>query len=408
MRLVFTCLILLLLLSTIPVIAQDEAEATETPEPPITITIWWPDSFARVNDRDINPLLLEQTEAFAAQFPNLIFEHRLKAVGQPGGIMATLRSASNAARAVLPTLTLVRRQDLIFARASGYIQSIEGFPSLIQGDLNHALQLGQVDNTLYAAPYLLELQHMVYRPAEDVNYSDWSFDAVLNRGESFVFPAGRVNSLNDVLALQYIESSGFPAFSTGLSLNETALSSLFDFYQSAQENEILDDSILNYSTTANYIDDFIDGDINAAVLSSSRYLQLASEDDSLAIAPIPAANGTSSTFMNAWMWVMVTQDSDKQAIALEYLNWLFDTGRQAEVARDVMMLPSRESAMNEGLAADIDPAFFINMIENAVLPLSESEIGIIGREIQNQFALILTGEQSAEDALEAVMAVSGE
>lgn len=408
MRVMMTCLTLVLILSAFPVIAQDNAEATETPEAPITITIWWPDSFARENDSDINPLLLEQTNEFAEQFSTVIFEHRLKAVGQPGGIMSTLRSASNAARGVLPTLTLVSRQDLILARSSTYLQSLEGFPSSIQGDLHNALQLGQVDNTLYGAPYLLELQHMIYRPTSGVNYENWSFNAVLERNETFVFPASRVNSLNDVLTLQYIESGGFSTFSGELVLDESALSGIYDFYQSASESEILTDSLLDYSNSSNYLDDFMHGDINSAVMNSTQYLELATEDDSLELAPIPTETGASSSFMNGWMWVMITQDAEEQDIAIDYLNWMFDTERQAEIARDVMMIPSRESAMNAGLANGIDPAFYIEMIENAILPLSESEIGIIGREIQSQFASILTGEQSAEDALNAVIEVTGE
>lgn len=408
MRVMMRCLSLLLLLLSLPVIAQDDAEATETPEPLTTITIWWPDSFARENDSDINSLLLEQTEAFANQYTNIIFEHRLKAVGQAGGIMSTLRSASNAARGALPTLTLVRRQDLIFARASAYLQSIEGFPSSIQGDLNNALTLGQVDNTLYGAPYLLELQHLVYRPTNGINYDDWSFGAVLERGESFTFPAGRVNSLNDVLALQYIESSNLSAINEALTLDESALASVFDFYQSASNAEILNPELLDYSLSNNYLADFIAGDINSAVFNSSRYLSLVAEDDNLAIAPIPTETGTSTSFINGWMWVMVTHEAEEQTIAIDYLNWMFDSGRQAEIARDVMMIPSRESAMLDGLAHDIDPTFYIEMIENAILPLSESEVGVIGREIQSQFASILTREQSAEDALDAVIAVAGE
>ncbi len=106
-------LILLLLLSS-QVIAQDEpAEVTETPVPPITITIWWPDTFARVNDTEINPLLIEQANAFLEDNPNILFDHRLKPVGQTGGIMSTLQSAGNVARGALPTLTLLRRQDLL-------------------------------------------------------------------------------------------------------------------------------------------------------------------------------------------------------------------------------------------------------------------------------------------------------
>ncbi len=393
-------LILLLLLSS-QVIAQDEpAEVTETPMPPITITIWWPDSFARVNDSEINPILIDQANDFLENNPNIMFDHRLKPVGQTGGIMSTLRTASNVARGALPTLTLVRRQDLLFAQSSNYLQSLEGFPSSIQGDLNNALQLGQVNEVLYGVPYLLELQHMVYRPTENINYENWTFDSVLARDEAFTFPAGRINSLNDVLALQYIASAGID--DTGLVLNQSALANVFEFYENATDNELITGASLNYTSPSNYLIDFNNGDINTALFSSSTYLSLYATNNTLAMASIPTETGEPITFMNGWMWVMVTPNAEEQAVALDYLTWVMNAERQAEVAEEVLMLPSRESAFELGLANDIPAQPYLDLLDNALMPLTDSEIGTIGRLIQTNFASILTLESSAEDAIEAI------
>lgn len=408
MRVLIACSLLMMILSQGLVIAQDSPEATETVEPSITLTIWWPDTFARVDDASINPILIEQADAFAAQFPNVAFEHRLKAVAQPGGIMSTLRSATNAARGALPTLTLVRRQDLLLAQSNGYLQSLEGFPSSIQGDLNNALTLGQVEDELYGIPYLLDFQHVVYRPIADVNYDEWTYDAVLERGETIVFPAGRINSLNDVLALQYMESGGMPVFSNQLTFSQEGLQALFDYYQTSVDNEILTASILNYTSPSNYLIDFINGDINAAIFSSTRYLALIDDNPDLAIAPIPTETGAVTSFLNGWMWVMVTADEREQALALDYLNWLFNIERQALAAEAVDMLPSRERAMPNALGNVADSNFYLEMIENSSLPIADSEIGVLGREIQIQFASILTLEQSADDALQTVINAVGE
>ena len=69
MRLSLACFVLLLSVSF--VFAQDEPEETETPEPQTTITIWWPDVFARVNEADINPILIDQSNAFTEQTSNV-------------------------------------------------------------------------------------------------------------------------------------------------------------------------------------------------------------------------------------------------------------------------------------------------------------------------------------------------
>jgi len=408
MRVSLACLLLILSLSGSMVLAQDDPELTETPEPSINITIWWPDSFARVNESDINPILMDQSAEFADLYPNVVFEHRLKAVGQPGGIMSTLRSASRAAPDVLPTLTLVRRQDLIFARAAGYLQSLEGFSSVIQSDLNNSLQLGQFEDGLFGVPYLLELQHMVYRPTDGVDYSSWTFDAVLERGEPFAFAGSRSNSLNDVVALQYIEGGGISSRDHTLTLDQSSLTNIFEFYESARDQEILSDIVTTYTNSTVYEQSFIDGDINAAIFSSTRYLNLYHEDDSLAMATIPSETGDPISFMNAWMWVMVTQEGDEQAIALNYLNWMFDADRQAELAEDVLMLPSREAAFEIGLANNVPAAPYQQLVENALIPLTEGEIGNIGREMQTQFTNIFTSDASAVSALQAVLDVVSE
>ncbi|MGJ3240254.1 MAG: extracellular solute-binding protein [Anaerolineae bacterium] len=394
----------MMLLSITAISAQEEEEATATPRPPIDITIWWPDSFARVGDSNINPLLIAQTNAFLAQTDeNVRFEHRLKSVGQTGGIMSTLRSASIAARGALPTLTLVRRQDLLTAQAAGYIHPMEDFSMRLQNELGNTLQIGQISDELYGIPYLVDLQHMVYRPSEGVDYSSWTFDAVLERGEPFLFVAGRPNSLNDVLALQYIESGGLPTFSDELIASEAALTTVFEFYETATDRQMITGAALNILQVEGYLGDFVNGTINSAVFNSSRFLSLYAEDDSLAIAPIPSETGAPISFMNGWMWVLVTQDADERDVALDYLVWLLDSERLSAVGQAVRMVPARESAINLGLANDAPSSLYINLLNNAILPLSERRIGRIGREIQTQFSSILTLERNASQATEAVL-----
>ncbi|MEL6527777.1 MAG: hypothetical protein AAFQ07_18920, partial [Chloroflexota bacterium] len=176
MRLMQFIIGICLVLASVSVYAQETPEATEIPLPPVEITIWWPDVIAHDGQGTINPLLIEQTDAFANQMPEVTFEHRLKAVGTTGGIMSTLRTANRAATGALPSLTLVRRNDLLTLQNLTYIQELEGISSTIIGDLDTALALGQIDTALYGLPYMLDVQHTVYRPTEDVSYDNWTFD----------------------------------------------------------------------------------------------------------------------------------------------------------------------------------------------------------------------------------------
>lgn len=398
------CLLSLLLAGLAgQVISQEEGEVTPTPEPPITLTIWWPDVIAHVGDGTVNPLLIDQSDAFAAQTERITFEHRLKAVGVTGGIMSSLRSARHAASNVLPSITLVRRQDLLTAQVNALIQSLEGFPSAIQGDLNRALQLGQVNGDLYGIPYLLTLQHLVYRPLETPSDdNDWSFEGVLTRDQALTFAANRNNGINDVLLLQYIANGGTNNENRELILDTEALAPIFDFYEAAVNAGIISADILDYNNTSAYTEAFLNGEINTAIFNSSQYLEMLATDNTLAIAPIPTIDGSNIIFMDAWVWVVVAQNMEERRFALEYVEWMMNAERQAEVARALSMLPARETAINLGLVNNADAQRYLTLLDHAILPLEDSQIGLIGRTIQTHFGSLLRGDLSADEALQAI------
>jgi ABC-type glycerol-3-phosphate transport system substrate-binding protein len=395
----------MLLILTGTVLAQDSTpNPTATVEPPIELIIWWPDSFALGSENTINPILSEQSNAFVENQSNLSIEHRLKAVGVTGGIMSTLRNARNVAPNALPSLTLLRRLDLVVAQREGLIRSLEGgIPSSIQGDLSSVLALGQINGELYGLPYLLDLQMMVYRPQEGVNYTDWSFAGVLEREAGFVFPAGRTSGINDVLLLQYLSDGGELNPDGLLALNEDALLHTLEFYQAASELELVDELSLNHTSSSSYQADFQNALIDMAIFNSSSYLQLYSEDRSFRIAPIPTEDGRQTSILNGWVWVLVTDDPRETAAALDYLAWMMDSNRQATFAEASFHLPSRPTAMQLGLAGDAPLEPILQLLENPILPLSDSETGTLGSSIQNAFASVLQGTSSAEDATQAII-----
>jgi ABC-type glycerol-3-phosphate transport system substrate-binding protein len=406
MRLLLSCLFLgITTLLGGSVLAQDASPSpTATEEPSITLSIWWPDSLALSGENSLHPLLLEQSEAFAENQVNLFMEHRIKAVGTTGGIMSTLRSASNVAPNALPSLTLLRRQDLLVAEREGLLQSLEGgIPSTIQGDLSGVLTLGQVNGELYGLPYLLDLQHLVYRPKSELNYTDWSYAAVLEREQAFVFAAGRTSGINDVFLLQYLASGGSLNPDGSLSLNPTILENNLEFYQAALELGIVDNLSLNHSNPGTYLADFQSGVYDMAVFNSSTYLQLYAEDSSLAIAPIPNEIGSQTSILNGWVWVLTTNDARERVAALDYIAWMMDSSRQASFAEASFNLPSRQTAMALGLAGDAPPDAFLLLLENPVLPLSDAEAGVLGSAMQTALGSVLNGESSAEEAAQTVI-----
>jgi len=394
-----------LLCLALPIHAQEATpEATETAEPPQVLTIWWPDQLISPDDDEAYDLLFDQTEDFAQTQENTEVVLRLKRVGTTGGIMSTLRTASVVAPGALPTLTLVRRQDLLSLVRSGLAQSLEGsVTSATISELGNTLPLGQINGELYGIPYMLNFQHLVYRPQDGVDYDGWSYSDLLARGQGFVFPAAQTTGISDVLLLQYLAAGGTLDRDGVLQLNEEALQTTLAFYEAASDDGLVTGFTLNYLEQADYLDDFTLGEIDTAVFTSHTYLNLLQEDPDLRIAPIPTPDGQNEAILSGWVWVVLGSTRNQEDLAMRYIEWMMDTERHADLAQEALMLPSQVSALQEPLAQDISADPYLAFLENPYISLRETEVGSLAQLFQEAASSVLTLELTAEQATEYVI-----
>lgn len=399
--------IILVMCAAVMVQAQTPPPATPTPEPgPLTLIVWLPDTLASADQPLARAEINRQVQAFNASQRRIIVEMRLKMVNDTGGIMSTLRAASSVAPGSLPDLTLLRRQDLVPAQRDGLIRSLDGkLPPTQISSLETALKLGQVNNQWVGLPYLLELEHLVYRPNEAVEeISGWSFEDVLDRRLPIVFPAGRSSGISDVVYLQYLAAGGSLSADNTLSYNTEVLESILLFYENARDAGVLDDRLVNYTSAADYRVDFSLQQVNSAVFFSPDYLQLLVEDRTLVAAPIPTATGQNIALLNGWMWVLVSSQADRQAAAIEFLTYLMQPDNQSAYARTLNLLPSQRAVLINSLPSPVDQTVYLSLLDNAVLPLAESEGGPLASGLQEAIETILSGDKSASDALAALQA----
>lgn len=393
-----------LLLSISAAAQEDSSGQDQAEEGPRTLRIWWPEAMTSGNEAAIS-LRTRQAEEFASSEGDLVVEFRLKKVGEEAGsLMPTLRTASTVAPGALPDLTLMRRLDLVNAQRSGLIQSMEGLVSAaVIGDLGSALSLGQVDGELFGIPYLLEVQHLIYHPQDNVEYAAWRFEDVLNREEALVFPAARTSGISDIFYLQYLDAGGsFPRDGAPI-LNENALLTALTFYEAAYKSELINANVLEFAQAQDYLESMLNGFVSLAQVNSTMYQQLRSEDASLEAAPLPTASGRATTILDGWVWVVVASNPDQQSLATRYLNWIMQEDQQSGFARSVSMLPSQRSVLQSSIR-DANYAALVNtLLSNAVLPLTESEGGTLARALQEAFSAVLRGEQTAEQAAQSVI-----
>jgi len=398
----FLLLLVMLYLTLIPINAQGEPPTITDPEQQ-TLTVWIPAPLISDTTSEAYQQLLSYTLQFAAD-ANVIVDYRIKSVGTTGGIMSTIRSGSIVAPGALPDIALIRYSDLMSAQTSTLLQSLENlFSSTLLNDLNSSLRLGQVPQneefTLFGLPYFVNVQHTVYNQPSDESTTRLTFDTVL-MGDSFLLPAERNNGLNQIFYLQYIAAGGVPPRNGEMAVNQNALQTVLEFYEAAVKQGLVTPKILDYASSSAYRTEFINNmeGLNYAIFTSSEYLSMLEQDSNLSYAAIPTTTGDSITILNGWVWVMVTPDPAQQDLSVRYLNWITQPQFHAELSSQLNQLPSQQSALIASLPSRIDPLFIEGLLENAILPLPESEGGTMPRAIQEALVSVINGEKSAKDA----------
>jgi ABC-type glycerol-3-phosphate transport system substrate-binding protein len=381
-----------------------------TPAVSANMVLWWPEALAPSDLPRATELLGQQIADFAISVDGGVdVEFRRKSYQDTGGILSTLRTAGTVAPGVLPDLTLIRRSDLASAVQDGVIHPLEGFvSSAIIGDLyDSALELGQVDGQIYGLPYTLDVLHLSYQSDETV--PEWSFAAVLDSESAFVFPAGRVNGINNTFYLQYLDAGGTAPRSDGsMRLNEDALRTVLDFYEQAYTLGIVDGRVFEYASATDYKAALLTAEINMAVLDSTTYMDLIAEGVDLLSASIPTESGQAVSVVDGWMWVMTTDNTDRQELAASFLNRMMDTSSQREYAEAVHMLPSQRMALLDMAPDLVDVELMDSLLDNAVIPLPENAGGSVARAMQNALIAVLSGESTAEEAVQVVIEQVGD
>ncbi|MFN8449796.1 MAG: extracellular solute-binding protein [Anaerolineae bacterium] len=258
--------------------------------------------------------------------------------------------------------------------------------------------LGQTNDRLYGLAYTIEVEHLAYQSGLYA-LDRWSFANVLDQHVRFVFPAGRTNSLSDIFLAQYRAATETLESDT-LSVDAEQLQTLFQFYEDAVNAGLIDPIVLEYILPDDYRAGLAGGTIPAGVVTSTMYLQMDSQ--ALGYAPLPTESGQSTTVVDGWMWVLTTADSEQQALALRFINWMLDVERQGRYTQAISMLPSQRGTLRQWE----DPAYatFVDMLLNsATLPLAETTGNTTARVIQSALASVISGQRDAAEAAQDVI-----
>jgi ABC-type glycerol-3-phosphate transport system substrate-binding protein len=384
---------------------QPEALETETPQV-LSLVVWVPDRIVPADDEHITEVLVGQIEAHNAAQPDVNVSIRRKRSQDVGGIMSTLRTASSVAPSALPDITLLRREDLITASQNRLVQEVGDLitPRVLGELYPAALRLGISGGDLYGISYLLDAQVMAYQESVD-DPPVWSFEETLARNRLIAFPAARNNGVSDTFLLQYLAASDqMDRDLADIDVIPSVLENLLEFYERMGQAGLLVPNIAEITASTDYQLDLVSGALDAGAISTSTFLRLKRDNPNLQAGYIPSPSGEPVTVLNGWVWVIVTQNIERQQAAAEFIDWMMQPARQAALAEAVGILPSQRTALRQSNLEIMNVDRLNAMLNAAIVTSPASAANEVLTALQAALISVISGERSAEAAVTRMMA----
>lgn len=388
------------------------AAPTEDPTPH-TLLVWWPGPLAPEAGSAADRALRRQIADYEAARSRTI-SLRIKKPEGAGGIYEMLYSASLVAPAIVPDAIIVRHSQLANAAAQRLLTAVDLQAMEFNDLFSTGTPLGRVADVQYGVPYILELQHIVYRKSS-VPTPPRTLDDLLSAGQFYLFPARGGKSVSPTLLAQYVAAGGRIVDENERPvIDREPLLTVLRHYEQSLKAGIAGPELVDYSGVGQYWAQFMTGRANVAQIDSTTFLAQRSGGMALGgssavdVADLPMPGTNRPAIVDGWVWAVTATTPERQAQALDAIAWFMDAERQAEFTRAVGMLPSRLSALALWEQAN-DPyaAFARKLLEGVAAPLPDMVAGNVAAALQEAFEDVLFARTSADEAAaEAVQKVT--
>lgn len=378
--------------------------ATGTPEDStLTLTLWTIEQISGLATEEAATFFEQTINKFERANPGVTVKVLVKKPSGKGGVLDFLRTANDVAPAVMPDVVVMNATDLEQSFADRLIQPLDGKldRSIVQDLLPAARRVGTVQENLAGVPLGIEMEHTVY-DSRMFTQTNVLWTDVLSRSASYSFPAKGVNGLvNDVTLSHYFSAGGNLLDDEGNpKIDEQPLRETLGFYQNLLDAGLIDDSLLEASTTEELWPQFLDRQAEVAQISVHQFL---TDQETIEFAlpgppPLPTAEAIPVGVMHAWVFSLVTGDINRQEEALRLMESFLSTEANLTWNQINKSIPVRDSSFQQ-LAGD-DPYW---QLLTSQLNTARPEPRFTGydrveRIFQQSVEQVLRGEATAEDA----------
>jgi ABC-type glycerol-3-phosphate transport system substrate-binding protein len=378
--------------------------ATPTPAgPPDSLTVWISDQVMPLSPGRLADVVGQQFAAFEATHPGLTIDVLPKKASGQGGIEDLLTTASAVAPSVLPDLVAVDTLVLPGIARKGLTWPLDDLISVeIQDDLYpFARQAGIVDEQWMGVQFEARgLQHALYNPTK-IAVAPQTWDELYASGATLIFPAaGREGMVNDAFLIQYlstgaqlVDEGGRPALSI------EALTEVLAYYRQGIERGTILTQTVEFSTVEQCWPKFLQAEVTMSHISSDLYLNVLTG----APASVPTRDGTAVILSRGHAWALTARDPQRQALAVQLLEWLLDPVNVNDWNAAAGSLPTRRAAF-ERMERSPYVTFMYGQLETAI-PYAQSETHRdIYRAMQQGVDAVLHQGTPPENAAASVLA----
>ncbi len=376
------------------------ADATQLPAgAERQLVVWIPAFFQSALDPATNGLLATVYKQFERSHPGVHIEVQIHADSGEAGMLNYLRSAQQVAPAILPDIILIDAQQL------WQVAELEILLPLEQQQLGADLQFYPFtinavtsNEQLLGIPYTADLIHLAYDPAL-VPTPPRLWEEFLASEQSFVFPAGKSDTLGAFSYLQYLGAGGTPPPVDAL--DEKVLFAYFSFLAEARALGRIPESVLDITTADAAWDTMSTAD--RGMVSTSTHVVLQHWEmvngGTIQYAPMMTKEGVELSVGHIWAFGVVASDADQQELSLTLIRAFFDPAVQSQLSRVAMQIPTQPAAF--ALWRNPSPYYDFLQKELAVtqtIPSGRHYTDLI-RRLQNAQELVLREEITPEEAV---------
>ena len=347
--------------STLPIATRAAPVPPIKPTGAITLTLWTTEDLAPGSSA-AGKILRNQFDAFTAANPNIHIDIVLKKPYGTGGMLDFLTTTSEVVPSLLPDLATLDISEVPQAASARVLQPLDPLLSAdVKGDFfPFAYQASVYRGKWVAVPFTADVEHLIYNKSI-VKRVPATWDDLLKQKSTLLLPLGG----DDAFLTQYLALAPLFDANDQLTFDANAASQVLSFFKRAHDLGLISDSAIGLTRSDSVWSTFAAGKVAMIQGSASSYLAQRDKLPNALYASMPTRDGKIAAVASGWAYVIVTNDSARQAAVAQLIQWIVQGEHLAPWLRAANRLPASRSTLVLAVEPVEYATFLRDQMENA-------------------------------------------